>query len=171
MFVFPRPKSFFLTSETICILPAPGKQAELLQSTENAEDENRAYFIALVVVAVVAAVAGFGFVLLLVILVKRQASAKAPISRTPSESAYDNPTYKVSTHTMAILKSVQTEVGLKLNRSKCDWQHLESLVYEHHPNRWSLLLCKRGGGIYTLFQCLFLLYNLQWIKKSSSPYV
>ncbi|XP_042895339.1 uncharacterized protein [Parasteatoda tepidariorum] len=71
-----------------------GKQAELLQSNENREDENRAYFIALVVVAVVAAVAGFGFVLLLVILVKRQASAKAPISRTPSESAYDNPTYK-----------------------------------------------------------------------------
>lgn len=79
----------------------------MLQSTENAEDENRAYFIALVVVAVVAAVAGFGFVLLLVILVKRQASAKAPISRTPSESAYDNPTYKVSTHIIAILKSIQ----------------------------------------------------------------
>ncbi|KFM61044.1 putative epidermal cell surface receptor, partial [Stegodyphus mimosarum] len=72
-----------------------GKQAELLQSKEGGEEENRAYFIALVVVAVVAAVAGFGFVLLLVLLVRRQASAKAPISRTPSESAYDNPTYKV----------------------------------------------------------------------------
>lgn len=68
----------------------------MLQSTETVEEENKAYFIALVVVAVVAAVAGFGFVLLLVLLVRRQASAKAPISRTPSESAYDNPTYKVS---------------------------------------------------------------------------
>lgn len=71
-----------------------GKLAEPLQSNDLREDENRAYFIALVVVAVVAAVAGFGFVLLLVLLVRRQASAKAPISRTPSESAYDNPTYK-----------------------------------------------------------------------------
>ncbi|XP_054711339.1 uncharacterized protein LOC129220928 [Uloborus diversus] len=71
-----------------------GKQAEPLHSGDEVEDENRAYFIALVVVAVVAAVAAFGFILLLVILVRRQASAKAPISRTPSESAYDNPTYK-----------------------------------------------------------------------------
>lgn len=58
------------------------------------EEETKAYYVALIVVAVIATAAGFGFILLLVILLKRQATAKAAITRAPSETAYDNPTFK-----------------------------------------------------------------------------
>ncbi|XP_077521427.1 uncharacterized protein LOC144132706 isoform X2 [Amblyomma americanum] len=60
------------------------------QDTSTAE----AYYIALIVVAIVAAVAGLAFAVVLVLLLRRQSTAKAPITRNPSESAYDNPTYK-----------------------------------------------------------------------------
>lgn len=69
------------------------KNAEALHSSLS-EDENKAYYIALIVVAIVAAVAGLGFVVLLIIILKKQSTAKAPITRNSSESAYDNPTYK-----------------------------------------------------------------------------
>ncbi|XP_067133098.1 putative epidermal cell surface receptor isoform X1 [Centruroides vittatus] len=58
------------------------------------EEETKAYYVALIVVAVIATAAGFGFILLLIILLKRQATAKAAITRAPSETAYDNPTFK-----------------------------------------------------------------------------
>ncbi|KAG8179882.1 hypothetical protein JTE90_017414 [Oedothorax gibbosus] len=48
---------------------------------------------ALVAVAVVCGAAALAFALLLVVVVRRRGAA-APISRTPSEAAYDNPTYK-----------------------------------------------------------------------------
>ncbi|CAN7941651.1 unnamed protein product, partial [Ixodes pacificus] len=54
-----------------------------------------AYYIALIVVAIVAAVASLAFAVVLVLLLRRQSTAKAPITRNPSESAYDNPTFYI----------------------------------------------------------------------------
>lgn len=67
--------------------------AEALQITHH-NTESEAYYVALIVVAIVASVAGVGFIIVLIILMRKQSSAKAPITRSPSESAYDNPTYK-----------------------------------------------------------------------------
>ncbi|CAG2101736.1 unnamed protein product [Medioppia subpectinata] len=52
------------------------------------------YFYCLVIVSVFAAVTAIAFVVVLYFLLRKQSSAKAPITRAPSESAYDNPTYK-----------------------------------------------------------------------------
>jgi len=52
------------------------------------------YLYCLVIVSVFATVTGIAFVVVLYFLLRKQSSAKAPITRAPSESAYDNPTYK-----------------------------------------------------------------------------
>lgn len=70
-------------------------KAVALHSVHQDGSTAEAYYIALIVVAIVAAVAGLAFAVVLVLLLRRQSTAKAPITRNPSESAYDNPTYKV----------------------------------------------------------------------------
>ena len=60
------------------------------------QDMIRPYYIALMIVAILATFTGIGFITLLCVLVKTKTSAKASITRAPSEAAYDNPTYKVS---------------------------------------------------------------------------
>ncbi|XP_050037028.1 uncharacterized protein [Dermacentor andersoni] len=69
-------------------------KAVALHSVHQDNSTAEAYYIALIVVAIVAAVAGLAFAVVLVLLLRRQSTAKAPITRNPSESAYDNPTYK-----------------------------------------------------------------------------
>ncbi|XP_077537764.1 uncharacterized protein LOC144149908 isoform X3 [Haemaphysalis longicornis] len=69
-------------------------KAVALHSVHSDTTTAEAYYIALIVVAIVAAVAGLAFAVVLVLLLRRQSTAKAPITRNPSESAYDNPTYK-----------------------------------------------------------------------------
>ncbi|XP_075555330.1 uncharacterized protein LOC142587887 isoform X4 [Dermacentor variabilis] len=69
-------------------------KAVALHSVRQDNSTAEAYYIALIVVAIVAAVAGLAFAVVLVLLLRRQSTAKAPITRNPSESAYDNPTYK-----------------------------------------------------------------------------
>ncbi|KAM7288686.1 uncharacterized protein ISCGN_028880 [Ixodes scapularis] len=69
-------------------------KAVALHSVHQDGSTAEAYYIALIVVAIVAAVAGLAFAVVLVLLLRRQSTAKAPITRNPSESAYDNPTYK-----------------------------------------------------------------------------
>lgn len=64
------------------------------KATVTSEDI-KPYYIALTIVALFATVTGVGFVTLLCVLLRNKSSAKAPITRAPSESAYDNPTYKV----------------------------------------------------------------------------
>lgn len=65
-------------------------------------DEGQDYAAALIVVGLIAALVTLGFVVLLVILLRKQSSAKAPITTgttspaVKSHSAYDNPTYKDS---------------------------------------------------------------------------
>lgn len=84
-------KFFFLSF--VGLLAA--NEAEALRENENS-DATKAYYIALVIVALFAVVTGIGFATVLYVLLRKQSTAKAPITRAPSESAYDNPTYKVS---------------------------------------------------------------------------
>ncbi|XP_064484576.1 putative epidermal cell surface receptor isoform X2 [Ornithodoros turicata] len=68
-------------------------KAVAFHSTED-KRTTETYYIALIIVAILAVVACLAFAIALVMLLKRQSTAKAPITRNPSESAYDNPTYK-----------------------------------------------------------------------------
>jgi len=54
------------------------------------------YYGALVALAIVAALSIIGIIALLMILIKKQSYAKAPINDRKSESSYDNPSFKVS---------------------------------------------------------------------------
>lgn len=67
-------------------------EAEALR--ENQVTDAR-YLYCLLIVSLFAVITAIGFVVVLYFLLRRQSSAKAPITRAPSESAYDNPTYKV----------------------------------------------------------------------------
>lgn len=66
----------------------------LQENQNNTNTHNRAYYVALIIVAIVAGVTGLGFIILLILLMKKQSSAKAPISKAPSKTDYDNPTFK-----------------------------------------------------------------------------
>ncbi|UYV82968.1 hypothetical protein LAZ67_22001583 [Cordylochernes scorpioides] len=71
--------------------PAEALHSELREAGANT------YYVALIIVAIIATITGLAFFTLLAVLLRRQATAKASISRPPaSESAYDNPTYKVT---------------------------------------------------------------------------
>ncbi|RWS31371.1 epidermal cell surface receptor-like protein [Leptotrombidium deliense] len=66
----------------------------LRESSANEAEIIRPYYVALTVVTLFAIITGIGFVAILCVLMRTKCSAKAPITRAPSESAYDNPTYK-----------------------------------------------------------------------------
>lgn len=93
-------------SNTLDVMTKPGTAPsppakEKLETSSGDETSDtlsgqNSYYEALVAVAVVAAVCIAGFVGLLVLLLRRQGSATAPISAHKSQSAYDNPTYKPS---------------------------------------------------------------------------
>lgn len=57
-------------------------------------DELRPYYIALTIMALFAAVTSIAFLSLLCVILRSKSSAKAPITRSLSDQAYDNPTYK-----------------------------------------------------------------------------
>lgn len=57
-------------------------------------DELRPYYIALTIMALFAAVTSIAFLSLLCVILRSKTSAKAPITRSLSDQAYDNPTYK-----------------------------------------------------------------------------
>ncbi|XP_076317548.1 uncharacterized protein LOC143229290 isoform X2 [Tachypleus tridentatus] len=69
-------------------------EAKALQATDVSTDPKKTYYVALIIVAIVAAVAGLGVIVLLIILKRKQPRTKVPLNRALSESAYDNPTYK-----------------------------------------------------------------------------
>ncbi|RWS13599.1 epidermal cell surface receptor-like protein [Dinothrombium tinctorium] len=74
--------------------PATNEAEALRESSTTEAEIIRPYYVALTIVALFAIVTGIGFVAMLCVLLKTKSSAKAPITRAPSESAYDNPTYK-----------------------------------------------------------------------------
>jgi hypothetical protein len=53
------------------------------------------YYGALVSLSIVATIAIIGVIALLMILIKKQSYAKAPINDRKSESSYENPSFKV----------------------------------------------------------------------------
>ena len=57
-------------------------------------DELRPYYIALTIMALFAAVTSIAFLSLLCVILRSKSSAKAPITRSLSDQAFDNPTYK-----------------------------------------------------------------------------
>jgi hypothetical protein len=83
------------------------KKTLLLKITENSSSEGvqvagqqvpqpTSYYGALVALAIVAALSIIGIIALLMILIKKQNYAKAPINDRKSESSYDNPSFKVN---------------------------------------------------------------------------
>jgi hypothetical protein len=78
-----------------CFSQIPKPIANSAEALRENEVMDTRYFYCLVIVSSFAAVTGIGFVIVLYFLLRKQSTAKAPITRAPSESAYDNPTYKV----------------------------------------------------------------------------
>lgn len=70
----------------------------LLQDPRASEQlpQTTSYYGALVALAIVAALSIIGIIALLMILIKKQNYAKAPINDRKSESSYDNPSFKVT---------------------------------------------------------------------------
>ncbi|ODN02728.1 putative epidermal cell surface receptor, partial [Orchesella cincta] len=76
-------------------LPSPEKsEQETLQESKPELPQTSSYYGALVALAIVAAMSILGIIALLMILIKKQNQAKAPINDRKSESSYDNPSFK-----------------------------------------------------------------------------
>jgi hypothetical protein len=84
-------------------------EAEALRENHNTELV-RPYYIALLIVAIFAILTGIGFIAVLCVLMKIKTSAKASITRAPSETAYDNPTYKVNSSHYSLNRNRETKI-------------------------------------------------------------